>query len=153
MRIAELSLERYGRFQGHQLVLPHRDQDFHLIYGPNEAGKTTTLCALADLLFGFEHRVSHDYRFSAPTLRVGAVLEAGGERLPCRRRRGRAGTLVDAADAPIDEGRLIAMIGGVSRDAFLQSSGSVAKIVKLEHAWRRLDGRNDDGFQVAPFPG
>ncbi len=33
------------------------------------------------------------------------------------------------------------------------SGGSVAKIVKLEHAWRRLDGRNDDGFQVAPFPG
>ncbi|MBP8391536.1 hypothetical protein J5F29_19345, partial [Pseudomonas aeruginosa] len=33
------------------------------------------------------------------------------------------------------------------------SPGSVAKIVKLEHAWRRLDGRNDDGFQVAPFPG
>lgn len=33
------------------------------------------------------------------------------------------------------------------------SEGSVAKIVKLEHAWRRLDGRNDDGFQVAPFPG
>ena len=34
-----------------------------------------------------------------------------------------------------------------------QYYGSVAKIVKLEHAWRRLDGRNDDGFQVAPFPG
>ncbi|EQB02035.1 hypothetical protein L485_01625 [Sphingobium baderi LL03] len=33
------------------------------------------------------------------------------------------------------------------------AEGSVAKIVKLEHAWRRLDGRNDDGFQVAPFPG
>jgi len=33
------------------------------------------------------------------------------------------------------------------------TKGSVAKIVKLEHAWRRLDGRNDDGFQVAPFPG
>ena len=33
------------------------------------------------------------------------------------------------------------------------AAGSVAKIVKLEHAWRRLDGRNDDGFQVAPFPG
>ncbi|HEX7954395.1 MAG TPA: efflux RND transporter periplasmic adaptor subunit [Burkholderiales bacterium] len=32
-------------------------------------------------------------------------------------------------------------------------AGTVAKIVKLEHAWRRLDGRNDDGFQVAPFPG
>src|SRR3546814_20541976 len=31
-------------------------------------------------------------------------------------------------------------------------AGSVAQIVKLEHAWRRLDGRNDDGFHVAPFP-
>ncbi|OKN41755.1 transposase-like protein [Klebsiella pneumoniae] len=31
--------------------------------------------------------------------------------------------------------------------------GSVAKIVKLEHAWRRLDGRNDDGFQVRHFQG
>ena len=35
----------------------------------------------------------------------------------------------------------------------IKAAGSVAKIVKLEHAWRRLDGRNDDGFQVAPFPG
>ncbi len=35
----------------------------------------------------------------------------------------------------------------------IAEAGSVAKIVKLEHAWRRLDGRNDDGFQVAPFPG
>src|SRR3546814_12464000 len=32
-------------------------------------------------------------------------------------------------------------------------AGSVAKIVKIEHAWRRLDGRNDDGFQAAPFIG
>src|SRR5699024_6035767 len=38
-------------------------------------------------------------------------------------------------------------------DKNLKDKGSVAKIVKLEHAWRRLDGRNDDGFQVAPFPG
>jgi len=39
------------------------------------------------------------------------------------------------------------------RQALAALLGSVAKIVKLEHAWRRLDGRNDDGFQVAPFPG
>jgi S-adenosylmethionine:diacylglycerol 3-amino-3-carboxypropyl transferase len=38
-------------------------------------------------------------------------------------------------------------------DRTFAETGSVAKIVKLEHAWRRLDGRNDDGFQVAPFPG
>lgn len=134
MRIAELSLERYGRFEGHELVLPRRDQDFHLIYGPNEAGKTTTLCALADLLFGFEHRITHAYRFPPPNLRVGAVLEAGEERLFCRRRRGRTGTLVDAEDTPLEEGRLIAMLNGVSREAFLQSSS-------LDHARLRDGGR------------
>src|SRR3546814_11357922 len=46
---------------------------------------------------------------------------------------------VDTARRPGEEGH--------------RHEGSVAKIVKLEHAWRRLDGRNDDGFQVAPFPG
>ena len=42
---------------------------------------------------------------------------------------------------------------GQRQAAIASRTGSVAKIVKLEHAWRRLDGRNDDGFQVAPFPG
>lgn len=42
---------------------------------------------------------------------------------------------------------------GMPGARILPLKGSVAKIVKLEHAWRRLDGRNDDGFQVAPFPG
>src|SRR3546814_20404261 len=40
--------------------------------------------------------------------------------------------------------------GMASGDPF---AGSVAKIVKFENAGRRLDGRNDDGFQVASFPG
>ncbi|WP_231733453.1 MULTISPECIES: recombinase family protein, partial [unclassified Sphingopyxis] len=47
-----------------------------------------------------------------------------------------------------DRPKLLEMIGQLR-----EGDGSVAKIVKLEHAWRRLDGRNDDGFQVAPFPG
>src|SRR3546814_7635771 len=48
----------------------------------------------------------------------------------------------------------VVVIAGEARGAAaLGQHGSVAKIVKLEHAWRRLDGRNDDGFQVAPFPG
>lgn len=134
MRIAEFTMERYGRFEDHRLVLPKRDQDFHLIYGPNEAGKTTTLCALADLLFGFEHRVTHAYRFPAPTLRVGAILESAGEPFTCRRRRGRTGTVVDAHEVPLDEGRLVAMLHGLGRGSFLQSSS-------LDHARLRDGGR------------
>ncbi|HHF8367180.1 TPA: helix-turn-helix transcriptional regulator, partial [Escherichia coli] len=61
-------------------------------------------------------------------------------------------------------GTVYPMLHGLEKKGYLTSRhertgrrerrvGSVAKIVKLEHAWRRLDGRNDDGFQVAPFPG
>lgn len=46
-----------------------------------------------------------------------------------------------------------AVLGWKGPGGLYAIAGSVAKIVKLEHAWRRLDGRNDDGFQVAPFPG
>jgi uncharacterized protein YhaN len=134
MRIAELNLERYGRFENRQLAFPRQERDFHLVYGPNEAGKTTTLAALADLLFGFEHIAAYDYKFAAPLLRVGAVLEQGGEALPCRRRRGRQGTLVDAEDQPIDEGPLSALLHGQRREAFLLSSS-------LDHARLRRGGQ------------
>ncbi|OPE44086.1 hypothetical protein APB74_33615 [Pseudomonas aeruginosa] len=51
------------------------------------------------------------------------------------------------------QGKDIGRILGATQRGEGCLNGSVAKIVKLEHAWRRLDGRNDDGFQVAPFPG
>jgi uncharacterized protein YhaN len=133
MRVAELFLERYGRFADYRMSFPKADRDFHLVYGPNEAGKTTTLAALTDLLFGFGQRAAYDYRFKAPMLRVGAVLERGAERLACRRRRGKAGTLVDADDSPIDEGPLLAMLHGLQRESFLLSSS-------LDHARLRQGG-------------
>lgn len=134
MRIAELNLERYGRFEDHRLEFPKAEQDFHLVFGPNEAGKTTALAALADLLFGFEHAVAYDFRFGAGMLRVGGVLHQDDEQLACRRRRGRQGTLVDADDQPIDEGPLAAMLRGQGRETFLLSSS-------LDHARLRKGGQ------------
>ena len=52
MRLARLDLDRYGRFTDVHLSLPHGESDFHVIYGPNEAGKSTTRNALAESLVG-----------------------------------------------------------------------------------------------------
>src|SRR3546814_7220951 len=62
------------------------------------------------------------------------------------------------SDTPLPQANAFAMVRRRAVAAEIETaignhSGSVAKIVKLEHAWRRLDGRNDDGFKVAPFPG
>ena len=59
MRLNRLDLTRYGKFTDCSIDFgtPTPGQpDLHLIYGPNEAGKSTLLAAFLDLLFGIETR-------------------------------------------------------------------------------------------------
>ncbi len=118
MRFSKLSLERYGRFEDCDLEFRDTQPDLHVVYGPNEAGKTTSLAAVSDLLFGFPARSAYNFRFDYPLLRVGAILEEDGRLLACRRRKAGGSTLVDANDLPIDEGGLLSMLKGQSRDTF-----------------------------------
>jgi uncharacterized protein YhaN len=48
MRFAKLTLERYGRFEGCELNFRGGSPDLHIVYGANEAGKTTSLSAVSD---------------------------------------------------------------------------------------------------------
>ena len=53
MRFRRLSLDAYGPFTGTTLDLSGATGNgLHLIYGPNEAGKSSALRAIRDLLFG-----------------------------------------------------------------------------------------------------
>ncbi len=117
MRFEELHLLKYGNFEGCDLAFPRQPVDFHVIFGANEAGKSTTLAAVNDLLFGFPHGISQNYRFDASLLRVGAVLEQGSQRTQVRRKRGR-GSLMDGQDNPIEEALLTSMLHGQTRDTF-----------------------------------
>src|SRR6478735_2138546 len=118
MRFSRLSLERYGRFQDCEIDFRTGSPDFHVIYGPNEAGKTTSLSAVSDLLFGFPTRSPYNFLFDYSLLRVGAVVEDGGSTLACRRKKGTSGTLLDANDATIDEMSLASMLKGQTRETF-----------------------------------
>ena len=119
MRFDELHLLKYGNFEACDLAFPKQPVDFHLIFGANEAGKSTTLAAVSDLLFGFPHGKAQDYRFDASLLRVGAVLEQGAQRTQVRRKRGRAGaTLMDGQDHPLEEALLVGMLAGQTRETF-----------------------------------
>ncbi len=118
MRFSSLSLERYGCFEGCQLNFRPGVPDLHIIYGANEAGKTTSLAAVSDLLFGFPQRSPYNFLFDYALLRVGAVLEDGGRTLECRRKKGTSGTLLDAQDAIIDEAPLRVMLKGQTRETF-----------------------------------
>lgn len=118
MRFSSLSLERYGRFENCELKFRTGSPDLHIVYGANEAGKTTSLAAVSDLLFGFPARSPYNFVFDYALLRVGAVLEDEGHSLACRRKKGTSNTLLDAQDQPLDEGQLLAMLRGQTRETF-----------------------------------
>ena len=67
MRFKAINLIAYGPFTDYRIELPEKP-DFHIIYGPNEAGKSSALRALISALYGIPMRtmiIFHDNRASA----------------------------------------------------------------------------------------
>ena len=144
MRFSCLSLERYGRFDGCELNFRSGSPDLHVIYGENEAGKTTSLAAVTDLLFGFPVRSPYNFLFDYSLLRVGAVLQDGGATLECRRKKGTSGTLLGPDDAAIDEAPLAAMLRGQTRDTF-GLSFSLNQVALRSGGRAMVEAKNDVG--------
>jgi uncharacterized protein YhaN len=70
MRIAQLHLAAFGAFTGRRLDFDTGVGALHVVCGPNEAGKSTTLRALSGFLFGIPMRSDDDFLHSSwPTER------------------------------------------------------------------------------------
>ena len=136
MRIERLDLIRYGRFTDASLEMPEGQPDIHFVVGPNEAGKSTLVEALGDLLFGIPQRSTQDFRHKYASMRLGAVLEADQQRLEVRRRKGFKNTLLGPDDASIAAGEqaLEPYRGSASRDFF-------ERMFSLDHERLRRGGR------------
>lgn len=120
MRIQQLNLSAFGTFSDKQLDFSH-PQGFHIIYGANESGKSTTLRALLALLFGIPERTGDAYLHSNDQLRIGATLRhynVPGQEYQCFRRKGRKNTLLDAQNLPLDENLIQELLGGISQEQF-----------------------------------
>ena len=120
MRLARLDLLRYGRFTDASIVLPWAERDFHIVYGPNEAGKTTSLTAIEDMLFGIPERSPYNFQHIYEAMRVGGVLENEGDRFEFQRRKTRRDMILspDGDPLPGDERLLAPFLGGADRVYF-----------------------------------
>ena len=124
MRFLSLDLIAFGPFTNTSLDFSTPERAIHVIYGPNEAGKSTTLRAVTGLLYGIPLRSQDAHLHKMTDLRVGArLIDAQGSVLHVIRRKGNVKTLLDPAGSPVDEARLKRMLGGVSEELFGQMFG------------------------------
>ena len=119
MRLAALSLTRFGHFTDFSLDLPQGDDtDFHIILGPNEAGKSTIVEGWLNLLYGIPARTNYAFRHERDTLQVSARIEDGAEIHTLTRLRKASNSLVGPDGTPLPEAILTGLLRGVGEDAY-----------------------------------
>jgi uncharacterized protein YhaN len=76
MRFNRIDLTAFGKFDCKSIDLPRSAQDFHLIVGANEAGKSTMRRGIKELLFGMPRQTSMGFKHLVSELKLGAELQA-----------------------------------------------------------------------------
>ena len=104
MRFDSLKIPAFGPFTDFKLEFSQSVADLHLIYGANEAGKSSLLRAIHNLLYGIPVRSSDNFLHSHPKLLIGATVSDGENDLTFLRKKGNRGTLLDADQNSLDEG-------------------------------------------------
>ncbi|MDB5849111.1 MAG: hypothetical protein JWP29_2863, partial [Rhodoferax sp.] len=143
MKIRKLFLSAFGPFTGRVLDFAATPARLHLVYGANEAGKSSALRAMGDLRFAIPLRSADNFLHDSAQLLVAGVFEqADGSSIALARRKKNKDALT-AADPTTGEPLLQspasaavqhALTGGLDRARYELSFG-------LDHARLREGGR------------
>ena len=124
MRIKRLHLKAVGPFTDRILEFDSQEPGLHIIYGPNEAGKSSSLRALKALLYGFPQQTPDNFLHNYDQLLVGGCLvDSGGEELTFWRRKKRVGDVIDEAGNPLPANVLSQFLHGVEPEIFASLYG------------------------------
>lgn len=117
-------MDAWGPFTNWSVDLSQGSEGLHLVYGPNEAGKSAALRGLKALLFGIDERSTDNFLHDYKKMRISATLRApDGRILELVRRKGRAKTLLTPGGEVLDEAVLRELLAGVGADAFSRMFG------------------------------
>ncbi|QTA80882.1 AAA ATPase-like domain-containing protein [Desulfonema limicola] len=125
MRILELNLMAFGPFTNKLIDLNSGHYGLHIIYGPNEAGKSSALRALHQMLYGIPVRSLDAFIHPYTKLRIGGVLQKKNlETLEFIRRKGNANTVRKGDDSGIiADSKLGEFLGNVDEGLFAAMFG------------------------------
>jgi uncharacterized protein YhaN len=124
MKIKQLELKAFGPFSGEILDFSSSFPGLHIVYGPNEAGKSSAMRALQALFFGFPLRTADNFLHQNQQLLVGgSLLGEDGREFTFFRRKRNAKDLFDRDDNPIEPSVLTPWLHGIEKELFLALYG------------------------------
>jgi len=145
MRFRSLQIPAFGPFTRYECAFPSERPDLHLIYGPNEAGKSSLLRAIRGLLFGIPTQSADNFLHDYKDFRIGAEIETrDGKVLRFQRRKGSKNTLLDGEGKLLGDAALTPFLGGVGADYFAAMFGLGSKELH-EGAEQLLRGEGEMG--------
>lgn len=118
MRFDSLNIPAFGPFTDFKLEFPHDGTDLHLIYGQNEAGKSSLLRGLKGLLFGIPARSKDNFTHDYGKLLLGAHITHDKQTHQFFRKKGNKNTLIDASSNTIPDTTLQRILGPINEDFF-----------------------------------
>ena len=146
-----MDLLRYGHFANRSIDLPVTKPDYYVIYGDNEAGKSTLLRGISSLFFGVPARTVDVHSCKTSELRIGATISDGEKTFSFRRRKGTSGTLLNLDDGQLPESLVTGFLRELDRERFEQFFGLTHQRLR-EGGEELLRGKGDIGsalFQAA----
>ena len=119
MEIRELNLAAFGPFSDRLLDFTSSGGGLHIVYGPNEAGKSSSLRGLKALLFGIPTKTNDNFLHKNTALRIAGILRNNdGQELVVVRRKGNKNTLSSPEGEQLDDAALAPFLHGVNAEVF-----------------------------------
>lgn len=145
MRFQRLQIPAFGPFTNLDFQFPDQPCDFHVVYGPNEAGKSSLLRAIRDLLFGIHGQSTDNFLHDYGVLRIkGEIRNRAGTNLIFQRRKGNKNTLLKEDGTQLADNALVPFLGSVDQTYFSTMFGLGARELQ-EGAQQLLRGEGNMG--------
>lgn len=117
MKLRRIELVAWGHFQG--LTIELREGALNVVYGPNEAGKSTARRAVTALLYGVPRGTPDAFALAKATdVRIGGEVFDEHRALAFVRRGGVKNTVLAPSGEPLADEGLASLRGGVSEATF-----------------------------------
>jgi len=119
MELRKLNFVAFGPFTGRVLLFDQAAGGLHIVYGANEAGKSSALRGLTALLYSIDERTPDNFLHANDKLRIeGCVRAVNGHELTFARRKGRKNTILSTEGESLDDNALVPFLQGVTQKFF-----------------------------------